>query len=156
MEERFETFTVLITKIARSVRRIKNLEMAEYGLRSVHVSCLYYLYAAGGLTATELCERCEEDKGTISRALEHLEASGYLVREERGGKRYKSPLHLTDRGAEAGARIAQKIDTVLLEMDSGLSEGERAEFYRSLGVICARLEAISERLEKTNNGGEYQ
>ena len=73
MENRFETFTVLVNRISRNIRRIKNQEMAEYDLRSAHISCLYYLYANPGLTATDLCERCEEDKATISRALEYLE-----------------------------------------------------------------------------------
>ena len=73
MQERFETFTVLINRISRNIRKIKNREMAEYHLRSAHISCLYYLYKEGKLTSTALCERCEEDKATISRALEYLE-----------------------------------------------------------------------------------
>ena len=76
MEERFKTFTVLIAKINRNIRKIKNREMVEYGLRSAHISCLYYLYSAEALTATELCELCEEDKATISRALVYLEENG--------------------------------------------------------------------------------
>ena len=68
MTERFETFTVLIAKISRNIRKIKNQEMAEYDLRSSHISCLYYLYCTDKLTATELCDRCEEDKATISRS----------------------------------------------------------------------------------------
>ena len=75
MQERFETFTVLINRISRDIRRIKNQEMAAYHLRSAHVSCLYYIYSLDGVTAAELCEHCEEDKATISRALEHLEVT---------------------------------------------------------------------------------
>ena len=45
MQERFETFTVLINRISRDIRRIKNQEMAAYHLRSAHVSCLYYIYS---------------------------------------------------------------------------------------------------------------
>ena len=78
VKQRFETFTVLINRISRSIRRIKNQEMAEYNLRSAHVSCLYYLYTNKGATATDLCERCEEDKATISRALDYLENGGYI------------------------------------------------------------------------------
>ena len=83
MKERFETFTVLIAKINRNIRKIKNQEMAEYDLRSPHISCLYYLYSTNGLTATELCERCEEDKATISRSLDYLEKNGYIVCRDR-------------------------------------------------------------------------
>ena len=41
MEERFETFTVLITRISRSIKRIKADEMADFELKGPHVSCLY-------------------------------------------------------------------------------------------------------------------
>ena len=81
MQERFETFTVLINRISRNIRKIKIQEMADYNLRSAHVSCLYYLYTHSGATATDLCERCEEDKATISRALDYLETTGYIVCE---------------------------------------------------------------------------
>ena len=54
MQERFETFTVLINRISRDIRRIKNQEMAAYHLRSAHVSCLYYIYSLDGVTSAEL------------------------------------------------------------------------------------------------------
>lgn len=145
MQERYETFTVLINRINRNIRKIKNQEMAEYKLRSVHVSCLYYLYLANGLTATELCERCEEDKATISRALDYLEKNGYLTCETKSVKRYKSPMILTDKGVEAGKTITVKIDGVLDEINADLTEEERTVFYRSLSIISERLEAISKR-----------
>jgi DNA-binding MarR family transcriptional regulator len=108
MEERFETFTVLINRIGRNIRKIKNQEMAEYGLRSVHISCLYYLYANEGLTSTDLCERCEEDKATISRALDYLETNGYLFCEAKSAKRYKTPLMLTEKGFAVAKEISPR------------------------------------------------
>ena len=143
MQERFETFTVLINRISRNVRRIKNQEMADYGLRSAHVSCLYYIYTLKGATATDLCERCEEDKATISRALDYLETQGYIARKTEPAKRYKSPLLLTDKGLEAGKKIADKIDGVLEAISDGLTEEERVAFYRSLSIISTGLDAIA-------------
>ena len=143
MTERFETFTVLINRISRNIRKIKNLEMAEYNLRSSHVSCLYHLYLAEGLTATDLCERCEEDKATISRTLEYLESSGYLTCDSKSAKRYKSPLVLTDLGREAGGKISGKINRVLDEVSIGLTDEERDAFYRSLAIISNNLDSIS-------------
>ncbi|MBQ8163957.1 MAG: transcriptional regulator [Clostridia bacterium] len=145
MNERFETFTVLIAKISRNIRKIKNQEMSEYHLRSAHISCLYYLYSANTLTATELCERCEEDKATISRSLDYLEKNGYLICEARCAKRYKSPLILTEKGKEIGKRISDKIKRVLEEISVGLTEEERISFYRSLSVISDGLDAIGNR-----------
>ena len=116
--------------------------MAEYNLKSPHVSCLYYLYRETGLTATELCERCEEDKATVSRALEYLKSEGYLVNDDAAVKRYKSPLLLTAKGQEAAARIAEKIDCVLAEVDGVLTEEERHAFYCSLTKISNALEQL--------------
>ena len=147
MNERFETFTVLINRISRNIRKIKNQEMAEYNLRSAHISCLYYLYRTPGLTATELCERCEEDKATISRALDYLETNEYLICKSPTTKRYKSPLVLTDKGTLVGKKIADKIDLVLEEMSLGLSEEDRILFYRSLTIISESLNTIANRNE---------
>lgn len=144
MNDRFKTFTILISKISRNVRKIKNQEMAEYGLKSAHVSCLYYLYISEGLTATDLCEQCEEDKATISRALDFLEESGYILCEAKHAKRYNSALYLTEKGIAVGKKISDKINCVLDEICIDLSDEERDEFYRCLTVISDNLELCVE------------
>lgn len=148
MKERFQTFTVLIAKISRNIKKIKNQEMAEYGLRSVHVTCLYYLYLAQSLTATDLCELCEEDKATISRGLEFLEENGFIVCDSKLAKRYKSPLCLTDKGREVGKKIADKINFVLDEICVDLTEAQRDEFYSSLAIISDSLELCAKGIHK--------
>ena len=147
MQERFETFTVLINRISRDIRKIKNQEMADYHLRTAHVSCLYYVYSLESVTSAELCEHCEEDKATISRAVDYLETNGFLLRGT-SAKRYKSPLLLTEKGRDAGKRIAEKIDTVLDTVSRTLTEDERATFYRSLSAISISLEAIAQNSEE--------
>ena len=145
MKERFETFTVLINRISRNIRKIKNQEMAEYGLRSTHISCLYYMFTNEGITATDLCERCEEDKATISRTVDYLETNGYLTCESKSAKRYKSPLVLTEKGLEVAKKIAYKIDSVLAEISVGLTEEERVAFYHSLSVISESLDKVAKK-----------
>ena len=144
MKERFEKFTVLIAKISRNIRKIKNQEMEAYNLRSSHISCLYYLYLAENLTATDLCDKCEEDKATISRSLDYLEKNGYLSCESKYAKRYRSPIILTEKGKTAGKKITDKIDRVLDEVSVGLTEEERIAFYRSLTIISNNLDSIAE------------
>ena len=143
MIDRFETFTTLITRISRNIRKIKNQEMADYELRSAHVSCLYYLYVCGELTATDLCERCEDDKATISRAIDFLETNGYVTCHSKNEKRYKSPLVLTEKGRQAGRTIAQKIDGVLQILNERFSDEERTTFYRCLTIISDSLDTVS-------------
>ena len=143
--DRFATFTVLINRISRNIRKIKNQEMVEYNLKSIHVSCLYYLYIEDKMTATDLCERCEEDKATISRALDYLETKGYLICESKSTKRYKSPFILTEEGRDIGKKIADKINGVLDIISTSLTEEERVAFYRSLSIISESLETVSKQ-----------
>ena len=124
--------------------------MAEYGLRSTHVSCLYYMYSEESLTATELCERCEEDKATISRALKHLEKNGFISRRAKIIKRYKSPLTLTDKGKEAGEKINFKVLSILNEVGVSLPDSERDAFYTYLTAISDNLERVTARMADTD------
>ena len=143
MEDRFETFTVLINRISRNIRKIKNQEMAEHGLRSAHISCLYHLYKVEKITATELSERCEEDKATISRALDFLETNGFISCPSQSAKRYKCPLTLTEKGRMVAEEIVEKVDGVLALVSVGLTEEERNAFYRSLSIISDSIDAVA-------------
>ncbi|MBR7136160.1 MAG: winged helix-turn-helix transcriptional regulator [Clostridia bacterium] len=142
METRFTAFTVLIAKIGRAIHKIKTEEMAEFNLKSSHVTCLYYLYKTGGITAKELCDISSEDKSNISRAIKHLEGEGYLYCNTSKAKRYQDVIRLTDKGANLGKRLAQKIDRIEAAAGRFVSDDAREVLYKSLASICDNLEAI--------------
>lgn len=146
MDERFETFTVLINQISRSIRRIKAEQMESINLKGPHVSCLYYLSKNGPLTAAELCDRCEEDKAAVSRSLEYLEQNGYLQIPE--GKRYRRPLVLTQKGSAAGAEVSRRIDSIVALASCDVLEEDRLAMYRALSIISKNLEKIYQNKEK--------
>ena len=146
MDERFETFTVLINQLSRSIRRIKAEQMESINLKGPHVSCLYYLSKDGPLTAAELCDRCEEDNAAVSRSLEYLEQNGYLQIPE--GKRYRRPLMLTQKGAAAGAEVSRRIDSIVALASCDVLEEDRLAMYRALSIISKNLEKIYQNKEK--------
>jgi len=148
MKERFQTFTVLIARLNRCIRKIKTEEMAEFDLKSPHVSCLYYLYKSDSLTSTELCNICEEDKANVSRSIDFLEKNGYLVCRSKTEKRYKSPLVLTEKGRETGEHIVRKIDAVLEAVGEGVPEEDRVIMYRCLSIIDTNLQKICDTYDE--------
>ena len=148
MDANFEAFTVLISRISRSIKRIKTEEMAEFQLKGTHVSCLYYLYRSGPLTAAELCDRCEEDKGAVSRSLDFLERNGYVVCQSGSGKKYKSLLSLTPKGQQAGQEVSQRIESILELASRGLTAQERETMYGALEKISGNLEKLTESERK--------
>ena len=156
MENRYETFTLLVSSISRSIRRIKADAVAEYGLKSPHVTCIYYLHKQPALTAAELCELCDEDKAAISRSLLYLEENGFLIREvpaptrrtKGGAKHYRAALYLTDKGEEVARYIAERIDTVLDQVSLGVNDHDRATLYRVLEQIDRNLLQMCEDAAK--------
>lgn len=146
MIQRFQDFLTGITVCYKFIQRIKNAEMTEFGLKGIHVSCLFYLnHNPQGLTAAQLCSLCCEDKATISRIVSDLRGRGYI--EQGGGKNYRAPLHLT----EAGTQIARQLDPIIESWVGiggvGMTEDQRASFYDSLRLISENLRT---RLEQTD------
>lgn len=148
MQDRFKTFTVLVDKLKRNIRKIKTEEMAEFDLKSPHVSCLYYLYRSDPLTSKELSEICEEDKASVSRSIEYLEENGYLVCAPKTRKRYKTPLELTEKGIEVARLITSRIDSILEKASEGLPEADKLIMYRSLELISNNLQCICDGYEE--------
>ena len=147
MKERFRTFTVLITKLYRAIRKIKSEETEEYGLTNPHVSCLYYLYKEETLTLKELVDICLEDKAILSKATSYLETNGLIVCDSDQKKRYNSYFKLTDKGLLVAKSIAGKIDNILDYASADINDSDREVLYRSLTSISERLDKFCEKYE---------
>lgn len=145
MEDRFELFTTLMAKISRNIRRIKAKEMAEFGLKTPHASCLYFLYKNKSMTAKELCEVCEEDKAAISRSIDCLEKQGLIRCDSKTEKRYKSELYLSEKGKHVAEKVVYKVDRVVNSASNGLTEEKRKILYEALNIIDENLKKISEK-----------
>ncbi len=146
MLDRFEMFTVLMSKLSYQIKKIKSEEMEKFNLKGTHLSCLYYLFKNKGLTATELCDICNEDKASISRSVEYLEKQNYLICESKTEKRYKSLIHLTQKGEEIAKSICQKIDGIVEMASAGLSEADQEIMYRALMLINGNLNKLNDEV----------
>lgn len=72
MDNRFECFSNYISSIYKNIQRLKELKIKEFGLKSIHVMCLFYLRHYENVTNSMLVKLTNEDKGAISRALAYL------------------------------------------------------------------------------------
>ena len=71
-----------------------------------------------------------------------IEKNGYITCASGAGKRYKSPLRLTERGKAVGHAIGEKIMRIVEAASEGLSEAERQTMYRALALVSENLERI--------------
>ncbi len=142
MIQRFEKFTTGITRIYKSIQKIKKHKMSTLGLKGTHVMCLYYLSRhSEGLTASKLCQLCSEDKAGISRILADLEQKKLIRYEQNeGGKKYRAKALLTKEGLHESRKLTKLILRAVEVGGKGLAEKELEVFYRALFIIADNLE----------------
>ena len=149
MIQRFDAFVSGITSCYKYIQRIKSMEMTEFGLKGTHVMCMYYLRQnPGGLTASQLCGLCAEDKAAISRTVSELKSRGYITTLSE--KAYRAMLTLTAAGQEIARKFDQLIESWVTIGGDGLSDEERTDFYRSLSAIAENLRTRIEAETKHN------
>ena len=138
MIQRFDAFVSGITACYKYIQRIKSMEMTEFGLKGTHVMCLYYLRQnPAGLTASQLCGLCAEDKAAISRTVSELRSRGYITTLSE--KAYRAMLTLTAAGQELARKFDQLIEGWVTAGGDGLTDEERVDFYKSLSAIAENL-----------------
>ena len=138
MIQRFDAFVSGITSCYKYIQRIKSLEMTEFGLKGTHVMCLYYLRQnPGGLTASQLCGLCAEDKAAISRTVSELKSRGYITTLSE--KAYRAMLTLTTAGQDIARQFDHLSESWVTAGGDGLSDEERSDFYRALSSIAENL-----------------
>jgi DNA-binding MarR family transcriptional regulator len=139
MIQRFDAFVSGITACYKYIQRIKSMEMTEFGLKGTHVMCLYYLRQnPAGLTASQLCGLCAEDKAAISRTVSELRNRGYITSLSQ--KAYRAMLTLTATGQEVARKFDHLIEGWVSTGGDGLTDEDRAAFYRVLEHISDNLQ----------------
>lgn len=146
MEHIFENFTITILKLNKLVQKIKNYEMQEYGLKTIHVMCGYYLNEnPEGLTASALAKLTLEDKAAISRALKTMQEKDLVSYDP---NKYNSPIQLTEKGKKFAEAVNGKADRAVNAGSYDFTEEERRSFYKELGTIAVNLEKYYNELVK--------
>lgn len=148
MTNRFEKFTRDITAASKCISKIKEHEMKRFGL---HGGCLMCLFFIGrypeGLTPSELCELCAEDKAGISRSLATLRNMEYIeILDE--GRKYRAKYRITDKGKAIGLAIDAAVHRVVSDAGGEIDSEERDAFYRTFEIIVANLQALCAALDE--------
>lgn len=146
--ERFEKLTNGVNRVYKNILKIKKSRMDSIGLKGTHVMCLHYLsISEDGLTATQLCERCYEDKAGISRILSELEEKELIFFEQNHvGKRYRTKACLSEKGRETAKSVAGFIEEATKAAGKGISDEERKIFYKVLNRIADNLTDVCRNL----------
>lgn len=149
MTDRFEQLTSGISRIYKSIQKLKRQHTGTMGLKGTHVMCIHYLFSyKEGLTAASLCKKCREDKAGISRILADLKRLGLIqYGSPADGRKYRAAASLTPEGIQ----YAKEVNSLILQFTQAagkdISEHDRQIFYQVLFHIADNLEQLQENIE---------
>lgn len=145
MVERFERFSLAITEISRSWRRLAAEEMEKYGLKGTHATYLTNIARfENGVTVPQLCELSGKDKSDASRMIAILEEKGFVEKKVVGGSLYRGLLVLTEKGRVAAEHVARRAGKAVAYAGKDLTDENRAIFYQALDSIVQNLKQLDQ------------
>lgn len=120
--------------IVKDIKKIESSYLENYGLRSVHMSCLLNIENdREGVTATKLASLCSIDKALISRILRELVACDFVL-VEGAEKAYNKKYLLTEKGRSVVLAVEKDIVEYMTRARVGIPEEKMIAFY---DVLCA-------------------
>lgn len=144
MQNRFARFSLAISEIDRCWHKLAAEEMSKYELNSPHAVYLTTLYDfPEGITAAKLGELCCKNKADVSRMISILEKKGLVRKETVGENNYRAKLLLTAEGKGAAEHVQRRAALAVELAGAGMTEADRAVFYRCLESITTNLQALS-------------
>lgn len=149
MVGRFEQFCNAINSIQHAIMKIERLEMEKYGLKGSHAQCMLVMRQhPEGITSAMLCEECRKDKAAISRTVSELEDAGMISRFDPAGKRYRTLLHLTKKGALVAQDVEVMVHRTVSRVTQCYDVEIREVFVRVLGLIANSLQELGCEMQK--------
>lgn len=124
-------------------------EIAETGLsmNQAKVLLLAGLFEDNGLSQKDMARICRTDTPAMSRTVDKLEESGYIIRK-RNNEDYRCvSIRLSDSGTEKGSQIKDVFDCVYSRMFSKLSDEEE----KQLVILLMKMAEESEVMEKVHS-----
>ena len=122
-------------------RLLVRAERARKHLMQPHFTRIGLTFGQGhARTQKELSDLCHMDVTTMSRSLDRLEESGYLVREKDPGCRRSYLICLTGDGAAEARRVRKVLEMVDEVIWNGLDQDEMEAFCGTMEKICRNLE----------------
>ena len=131
--------TVLITRMARAMRRQFEQAVAPLGLRSRHLVALTHLSDHGPTAQQTLIEALGLDASNLVALLNELEDADLIVRSRDRADRRRGIIELSAEGERVLATVDRAFEAVDDEMLAALSSDERATLNELLARATAPL-----------------
>ncbi|MFA5527446.1 MAG: MarR family transcriptional regulator [Peptostreptococcales bacterium] len=124
--------------ISRDLARHFNSEFAEYGITIGQALVLFYLLDNNGSSLKDIAAAIDLDSPSVSRLVDRLLKSGYIIREEDETDRRSVQIYLTEKGEDLGEKIFPIND----QFNNYLKQALGEENFKILGNCLDKIKNI--------------
>lgn len=128
--------------LAKMIERVTSRQLqVEFAISVAQWRVLAFVCISGPATAAFIGEAAEVDQAEISRAVKALVGRHLVTREFEPGNRKRLIIAPTPEGVRQFGLILERRQAYFRRMTAGLSEREKVQLNRSLGVIAKAVVA---------------
>ncbi|MEV5611368.1 MarR family winged helix-turn-helix transcriptional regulator [Streptomyces sp. NPDC052225] len=131
--------SLALARVARLHRNAAGRRLRALGLFPGQEFVLMHLWDRGPVRQSDLIKAVDLDPSTVTKMLQRLEQSGHVTRSPDPRDRRAVLVEATEASCELLRDVAGVWGSLEELTLTGLSEGERAEFVRLLGVVEGNL-----------------
>lgn len=131
-----------IVETSRLLRSLVEQRLRPFGMSRVQFACLSKLELNDGLVQTELAEMLEVQPIAMVRLADQLAADGLIVRRPDPEDRRCNRLHITAKGRETIARMADFKDQLGAEVFRGIAKDDVDQLLNTLNTLHGNVKAI--------------
>lgn len=107
----------------------KKLKEYSLSIDVAHLPSLMQVYKESGITQDGISMNIGMDKGTVARALKHLEDAGLVMRRSDENDRRVNHIFATSKGLEIKDKVFKIIEELHGVLYRGFDEGEMEQVY---------------------------
>lgn len=130
--------------IYRNTQIFINQKLKNHGIKSGQHDFLYVIINNEGITQTEICNRLNVGKPTVTKAVNNLAKHGYVIRKRNIEDKRSYRLFLTNKGKEIAPMINATFDELIEVYKSNLSSEEYRQVLQGLEIILNNISSAKE------------
>ncbi len=131
--------------VLRSARQIINAGLEPLNLSSAEGDILFHLLTGSNTFQQEqLAEQLDIGKAAVSRAIDSLEAKGYVMRARKREDRRAYSVFLTDQAFSVGEKIKSIYENLYASVKQGITDEEFAGIESVLLRVAANLQTLGD------------
>lgn len=142
----------LLNDSSRLLRRAFDERVRKLGLTAVQARLLLSLQKFPDNNQAFYADRLEVEPITLTRIVDRMAEAGWIERVPDPADRRARRLHLTDKSRGIVSKLRTRVEGLVEDMAFGLSQGERSELTRLLGIVSQNLVAERGAAKEAANG----